>query len=127
VESYKKELGLQPAFEVKYRFLTQAEGGRSAPLYQHIRWDFLYEGDNPQKDGVWMIWPEFLDQSGRFLPDGEVPTSGQALMFIVVPESTQNHKKRIALGTKGFFVEGSRKIAECEVTAIHGLANEDYL
>ena len=124
MQTYGERTGWQPAFEVRYRFLAPSEGGRSAPPRQHVRWDFLYEGDDPQHDGISMVWPEFIDSSGAVLPEGEVPLEGRALMFIVNPERRQFHKQRIAVGTRGYFVEGPRKVAECEVTAILGLGTE---
>jgi hypothetical protein len=120
-----RRAGGNPAFEVRYRFLALSEGGRAAPPRQHIRWDFMYEGDDPQCDGISMVWPEFVDAGGSMLPEGEVPAEGQALMFIVNPERIVFHRQRIAIGTRGFFMEGARKVAECEVTAILGLACED--
>jgi len=124
MQTYSERTGWRPAFEVCYRFLSQSEGGRSTPPRQHVRWDFLYEGDDPQHDGINMVWPEFIGSSGAVLPEGEVPLEGRALMFIVNPERQQYHKQRIAVGTRGYFVEGPRKVAECEVTAILGLSTE---
>jgi hypothetical protein len=113
----------QPAFEVAYRFLTQEEGGRTLPPWQHTRWDFLYAQDEPQKNGIWMIWPEFIGADRLPFPTGLVPSSGRALMFIVSPELASYHRTRIATGTKGFMVEGGRRVAACEVVAVHGLAS----
>ena len=124
MEPYSRAGG-NPAFEVRYRFLALSEGGRAMPPRQHVRWDFMYEGDDPQRDGISMVWPEFIDACGLVHPEGEVPAEGQALMFIVNPERRTFHKQRIAVGTRGFFMEGARKVAECEVTAILGLAREN--
>jgi len=109
-------------FEVRYRFLTPAEGGSRSPPRQHIRWDFLYEGDDPQRDGLFMIWPEFLDDEGNPRPEGEVPPEGLAHMFILMPEMRPTHRRRITVGTRGFMVEGPKKVAECQVTRLLGLA-----
>jgi hypothetical protein len=87
MQTYGERTGQQPAFEVRYRFLAPAEGGRSAPPRQHVRWDFLYEGDDPHHDGISMVWPEFIGPSGSVLPEGEVPLEGRALMFIVNPSA----------------------------------------
>jgi hypothetical protein len=52
---------LGPAdFTVSYRFLRPDEGGLSRIPQQHTRWAFLYSEDDPQRDGAWDIWPEFL-------------------------------------------------------------------
>lgn len=69
-----------------------------------------------------MIWPEFIDPDRIAYPLGQVPASGRARMFILNPEYASYHRARIAVGTKGFFVEGARRVAECEVVAVHGLA-----
>jgi hypothetical protein len=58
------------------------------------------------------------------LPEGEVPTSGRALMYFVNLENESYHRGRISIGTKGAFVEGPRRVAVCEVVAIHGLAGD---
>lgn len=122
MRSYAGRSGRPPSFEVAYRFLGADEGGRASPPHQHTRWDFLYDGDDPEADGTWMIWPEFIAPDGRVLPEGEVPSTGRAWMFIVNPDKEPYHRARIAVGTQGAFVEGARKVAGCEVLAIHGLA-----
>ena len=124
MQSYSERSGRKPAFEVRYRFLSQAEGGREAPPRQHIRWDFLYEGDDPLVEGISMVWPEFIGPSGSVLPEGEVPVTGRAFMFIVNVDRWSFHQERIAPGVRGFFVEGSKKVAECEVTSVNALASK---
>lgn len=115
-------------FKVKYRFLTKSEGGReSGPPYNNYRSDWLYDGDDVQKDGLSMVWPFFENSEGEFIRDEiKVPNEGTARMFILVPESRVNiHQQRIKPGVKGYFMEGSRKVAEAEVTEIVDLhANE---
>lgn len=120
--SYSERSGREPSFEVSYRFLSEDEGGRSTPPHQHTRWDFLYAGDDPVNDGVWMIWPEFLSLQNIPLPDGPVPMEGRASMFVVNLDNTAYHQERIAVGTKGYFVEGAKRVAECHVIAIQGLS-----
>lgn len=78
----------------------------------------MYEGDDPHTDGISMVWPEFVDSDSVALPEGEVPNTGHALMFVVNPERIQFHKERIRVGTRGFFMEGARRVAECEVTRV---------
>lgn len=116
--TYTRRTGRPADFLVRYRFFSATEGGRSTPPHQHVRWDFLYEGDDPLVDGVHMIWPEFLDPAGQVLPAGEVPAEGTAQMFIVNRERISFHQSRVRVGVHGFFMEGARKVAECEVTAI---------
>jgi hypothetical protein len=124
METYSERTGRRPSFEVRYRFLTREQGGRLSAPHQHTRWDFLYEGEDP-RDSIWMIWPEFISsQDGEVLPAGEVPVEGNAFMFIVNMENAAYHRERIVVGTKGYFVEGPRRVAECEVVALHGLNDE---
>jgi len=121
--SYSDSRGQKPSFEVVYRFISAEEGGRKTSPHQHTRWDFLYEGDDPSIDSIWMIWPEFISEDRTVLSQGKVPLTGRALMFIVNQDNVPYHRTRISIGTKGAFVEGARRVAECEVVAIHGLAN----
>lgn len=122
--SYSERTGREPSFEVSYRFLTVDEGGRKAPPQQHTRWDFLYDEDDPSTDSIWMIWPEFITPDRQVLPEGEVPSTGRALMYLVNVDNEPYHRARISIGTKGAFVEGPRKVAVCEVVAIHGLVGD---
>jgi hypothetical protein len=81
----------------------------------------MYEGDDLDADGLSMIWPEFIDSAGVMPPEGEVPPSGKARMFVVNPDRVAFHRTLVKLGGRGFFMEGTRKVAECTVTAITGL------
>jgi hypothetical protein len=111
-------------FEVEYRFFTAEEGGRlSGPAWQHYRCDWAYSGDDIQKDGMFMIHPEFLTDSGELESDGHpVAWTGRATMWILIPEMRQQvHQRRIKLGTQGYFMEGNKRVAEAIVTKIIGL------
>lgn len=123
--SYTQRTGRPADFLVRYRFLLATEGGRSTPPHQHVRWDFLYEGDDPLVDGVHMIWPEFVDPAGHVLPEGEVPAAGMAQMFVVNREQIAFHHQRIRVGVRGFFMEGALKVAQCEVATIPGVPNHE--
>ena len=123
MHSYRENRAQEPAFRVRYRFLTHGEGGRQNPPRQHIRFDFLYEGDDPLKDGISMIWPEFLSPEGEVLPEGEVPMAGVADMFILIADRLPYHRDRIRVGTRGYMVEGPKRVAECEVIALGAVAN----
>lgn len=115
----------QHDFEVKYRFLTREEGGRkTGPPYQGYRSDFLYDGDDALKDGIWMIWPEFEDSQREVILDEnkQVLPEGTARMWILNDELRSQHRARIKIGSRGYFVEGPQKVAVCEITAIVGLA-----
>jgi hypothetical protein len=113
-------------FIVKYKFITEEKGGRTTLPAQGYRPDFLYAEDNAQ-DGLWIIWPEFLDLNGNVITDKSirVDLNGKAIMWIMNEHFTEKHKARIKIGQKGFFMEGSRKVAECEVIEVVGLKSAD--
>ncbi len=49
-----------------------------------MRSDFLYEQDDPQRDGIWCIYPEFEGKDRSILqPDVKIPNSGTATMWIL--------------------------------------------
>ncbi|MBO0358816.1 hypothetical protein J0X19_12740 [Hymenobacter sp. BT186] len=119
MESYAKA-GLLPDFRVSYTLYSAEEGGRKTPARQHIRWDFRY--DEPAiSTSTFMVWPEILLPSGALLIDGVVPTHGLADMFIIFPTSRAFHQQHIKPGLRGYFVEGARRVAVCEVIAILNL------
>lgn len=122
MRSYEEFRGYKPDFVVSYRLYSPSEGGRNV-TYQHLRCDFMYEGDDPVKDGIYMIHPEFIDQDGR--PLGEelpIPLEGKATMWVLVPEMRASiHCSRIAVGTRGHFMEGPRKIGDVTVEQIVAL------
>ena len=110
-------------FVVKYRFLTKEEGGRQTGLpIQGIRSDFMYFGDNPKTDRIYMIHPEFLDENDNIITEKRIVSeTGKALMWIVNPEFNEYHKNRLKIGIKGYFMEGPKITAECEVIELIGL------
>ena len=112
-------------FLVKYRFFTEEEGGRkTGPPSQGYRSDFMYAGDNPKTDRIFMIHPEFLDEDNNIILDkSHRQWTGRAKMWILNLDFIPIHKTRLKIGTKGFFMEGPYKIAECEVIEIVGLNN----
>ena len=123
--SYRDRTGRKPDFRVQYRFLSQTEGGRASLPFQHIRSDFLYAEDDPTKGGIWCIWPEFISSDGGVLPEGQpVPAEGAADMYVLSAELRLEHKRRIHVGVKGFFVEGAKRTASCEVTEVLGLCDD---
>ncbi|MGG0176475.1 hypothetical protein [Gottfriedia acidiceleris] len=71
-----------------------------------------------------MIHPEFEDNDGNVLLDDKISIkqTGTARMWILSPEIREEiHKHKIKLGTKGYFMEGSRRVGEIEVIKIVGL------
>lgn len=111
-------------FNVKYRLYTKEEGGRKLLPWQGYRCDFAYDGDDIKKVGIYAIHPEFEDKENNVIleSDQEVFISGTARMWILFDEMRELvHKQRIKVGTKGYFMEGSKRVGELEVTKIVGL------
>lgn len=121
MESYEQRCGHPAHFVVRYWLYAPDEGGRRI-TYQHLRCDFLYDGDDPHIHGLHAIHPEFLDERGNPIEEGiPVPLHGLASMFIFIPEQReQTHRSRIRVGTRGYFMEGARKIGEVVVEQIVG-------
>ncbi len=120
---YCEKMNGEPDFEVSYTIDPDPEVADIKPK-QGLRCDFMYDGDDPKIDGIYMIWPEFLDEDGNIIADKtiDVDPVGKANMWILRPEiRDQIHRGRIKVGTKGFWVAGSMKIARVEVTKIIGL------
>ena len=70
-----------------------------------------------------MIHPEFLDKDGQVLPEElPVPLEGKASMWILMPEMRVSvHRSRVKVGTRGFFMEGPRKVGDVTIEEIVGL------
>ena len=119
---YEEVLGHGCDFRVKYRIYNSEEGGRKETPFQGIRWDFWYESENHTMKGIFIIWPEFEDENGEtlFEVDKNVPFTGTARMWIIMPQLRKYHQERIKVGAKGFFFEGN-KIGECEIIEINNL------
>jgi len=120
---YEIKLGHPADFRVRYRFYTKEEGGRSSPPYQGYRSDFWYYHGNSSENQLFMIWPEFENADGEVIlqNDCSVPGSGIARMWVIVPESRPCHYEKIKPGLTGYFMEGLRKLADCEVIEAVGL------
>ena len=121
---YEIRTGHPADFEVQYEILQPSITGERRELFPGIRCDFLYEGDNPGEQGMWMIWPEFLDENGNAVTDVSRPVepNGKAKMWILRPETrTEPHQKRIPVGVKGYFMTGPHKLANVTVTKILAL------
>ena len=127
ISEYEVKTGNPPDFRVKYRFLSENEVGRKSPPLQGYRCDWLYSEDDPNPVGIWMIWPEFEDEHQKPLLREQIASiQGTARMWILSHECrVEVHRERIKLGTHGYFVEGSRKIAEAEVIEILGLMTNE--
>ena len=123
-ESYSSRCRYLADFEVRYRFYSSNEGGRrTGTPFQHYRCDWAYDGDDIVKNGIYMIWPEFLAEDGTIFPsEMPVPVVGNATMWILNPQlRAEIHCARIKVGIRGFFMEGNHRVAEAIVTRILGL------
>jgi hypothetical protein len=72
-----------------------------------------------------MIWPIFVNEDGIPLRNGtQVPAEGAARMLVVDDQLRESvHRQRLAVGVKGFLVEGSKRVAEATVTKFVALSN----
>jgi len=122
MKTYEEMRKHKQDFNIKYLLYPQDVGGRKI-TYQHLRCDFAYEGDDIQETGIYMIHPEFLDEFGVPIEeDIPVPLEGRASMWILVDEMREKiHKKQIKVGTKGYFMEGARRVGEVVVDEVVGL------
>jgi hypothetical protein len=122
-KSYEIIKGHSADFRVKYRFYSQSEGGRKTLPWQGYRSDFYYNHpahENPYS--IYMIWPEFEDLNGSLIKENiVVPFVGTARMWIIDPQYRLYHRNKICVGLQGYFMEGSRRVAECEVIEVIGL------
>jgi hypothetical protein len=121
--SYEKKLGHPPDFKVRYHFYSAEQGGRSSLPYQGYQSDFWYPHRDHKEKEVFMIWPEFEDSNGDPIAsnDCSVPPSGIAQMWVIVAQRRPYHYDKIKPGVIGYFMEGLRKVAECEVVEILGM------
>ncbi|WNZ57610.1 hypothetical protein QT397_09785 [Microbulbifer sp. MKSA007] len=119
---YEERCGRKPDFVVRYK-IDLSEENKNAKPGQGMRVDFLYDGDDPQVEGIHMIWPEILDEDGRVIRDttpGNIPNEGFANMWILIEERREYHHKRLKIGTKGTWWRGGR-IANVTVVQINAV------
>ncbi len=113
-------------FEAKVVIFTHEQGGRMAPPFNGIRWDFCYAEDDAQ-DGIFMIHPDFVDADGQSLPmDSPMPigTKLVARFRICNDKMVPQHQSRINVGTEFYCHEGGRRVASGIVTRILDLHAE---
>ncbi|GAA4315872.1 hypothetical protein [Nibribacter koreensis] len=122
-QSYEELFYRKPDFRVTYTIFTEEEGGRKTPPFQGIRWDFKYDHPEHSNGAIFMIWPEFEDAQGDLIKVANMPLPryGQARMWIIIEERRAYHKEKIKIGTHGYFMEGHRKVGECEVIELLSL------
>jgi hypothetical protein len=120
--SYEEVYGHPPDFLVRYRVLTQEEGGRKSPVGHGMRFNWFYEGHDPITSGeLWSIYPQFLDDNSQPYIDRFADQQGIASMWIPTPKLRTEHLDRLHVGVKGFMSEGPRPVVECEVIDIVAL------
>ena len=122
-KTYQERTGREPDFKIRYRFIPYEEGGRVQAPYQGYRSDFHYDGEDVKTDGIYMIYPEFLNQDGSIMLEEEtpVPESGEAYMWILSDEMKEYHRERVVPNRLVWLMEGSRKVAEATVIEQIGL------
>lgn len=119
---YQERLKRSPDFVVEYE-IDLCDELKGAKPGQGMRVDFLYEEDNPQVEGVYMIWPELLNEDGDVILDatpGNIAKRGKANMWVVDETRRPYHAGRIEVGTKGTWWRGGR-IARVTVIDAEGL------
>lgn len=128
---YESIRNRKPDFLVEYRFIPYEDGGRVQRPSQGYRSDLHYDGEDIQKDGLHMVYPEFLNTDGSVILDMEemVPWTGRAYMWILFFEKRWHHHRKLALpGKRCWFMEGPKKVAEATVIDQIGLAHHiDFL
>lgn len=118
-QPYQERLHREPDFVVEYE-IDLCKELKDAKPGQGMRTDFLYEGDDPVVDGIHMIWPEILNEEGKFIMDltpGAIPTKGKANMWVL-----NEMQRRISCATNKIRYArllGTRELPGCEC-ARHG-------
>lgn len=119
---YQERLKRPPDFVVEYE-VDLCDELKDAKPGQGMRVDFLYEGDDPEVEGVHMVWPELLDENGEVILDAApsgIAKRGRANMWVVDEAQRTYHAGRIKPGTKGLWWRGGR-IARVTVIDAEGL------
>ena len=108
-------------FEGLVRILEPKEGGRTAPVFNGLRWDLRYW--HQAEASNWQVWPEFMDDSDDAIPPDR-PIAGlvRARFHVIAPELRAFHSQQARTGVGFFCVEGARVYAAGIITRITGLA-----
>ena len=111
----------KPDFRILYRFFREDEGGRKSLPLQGYRSDWTYL--NGETSQLYMIWPRFLDQEENELCSYQmIEMSGLANMYIISDKLINSvHKDKVKVGTRGFLMEGPKKVAEAEIIEVINL------
>lgn len=94
---YLQRFNRSEDFIIKYRYFLTEEGARKQLQNQHIRNDFWYEHPDHTNKQIFTIYPEFLDENGKRILEGEVLREGIVKMWISFPEMFAQHKSRIKI------------------------------
>ena|SRR5687767_11097311 len=117
-------------FEATIRILREDEGGRRTPSRNGIRWDLCYADDDP-KDTLWMVWPDFLDQSGESRSEEEelpVDVPLPVKMFVLSETlHAEVHRRKAKVDARFYCHEGPKRVAEGVITKITHLFDERKL
>jgi hypothetical protein len=111
-----------PDFRASISFLPEERSGRQQPPLQGIyRPDIRYADDaNTQ---TWMVWPLFLSASETELENGATVPEHCNANFYIINENLRRevHASRLKIGVQFDLVEGSKRVAVCEVTELLSL------
>lgn len=109
----------KPDFVVKYKIIDERR--LKEPPFQGIRTNFMYQDDVIDDKYSYTIFPEFVDSNGNIIMEKNQPVNieGIANMWIVVEDSIDFHRNKLKTNTKGYIIEGFRKIAECEIILVN--------
>ena len=114
-------------FRVKYEFLPldnptgyqylPTDGKACRLVYQGARLDFSYCNNSIFAGQGFIIWPEFEDPAGFLILGKWIPIEpfGTARMWIINRDFVAFHKQELSIGTNGYMISGSFKVAKCEV------------
>jgi len=88
---------------------------------QGYRPDIHYDDD--EADGLYMVWPRFIDDNGKELPEGTVIPQVSGAHFYIVNHDLRRsvHRQRLREGVRFHICEGPRRVAACRVTKILNL------
>ncbi len=121
--------GRRHDFEADIAFLPLGPETRMAPSRNGYRWDFCFADDLDEEGRphrISHIWPELIDETGVPIPtDAPIEGHHHARMHVLVREAVDLHRQRLAIGTKFYCVNGSRKIAEGVVTSLNPMEHSE--
>jgi hypothetical protein len=123
--SYEERFQRRRDFVVSYQLQLDPRLDGRQSLRQGQRTDFCYAEDYTESSdlNIYMIYPEFLDQDGSVIRGTaeKIPDFGFAYMWILDEKLRSFHRERLNIGTAGFMVVGSFRIARLVVTNIDGM------